>query len=292
MTISLGLLLTTLVLGLRHGIDWDHIAAITDISGSQESSRRGMWLSTVYAFGHASVVFVLGILAIGFAEQIPDGVDAAMERVVGATLVLLGIYVLVALARNGRDFRMQSRWMLVFRAIRRTTRWLRSRLRRADVEIVHEHPHAVGEHHDNRSADAGVPAQRQAVATRTGHRHLHRHAAPMPDDPFMTYGNATAFGVGMIHGVGAETPTQVMLFLAAAGVGGVGSGVVLLVVFLAGLLVSNTGIAVVSSFGFLRAGRNFLVYAVVSVLAGLLSLVVGGLFLFGRGQVLPAILGS
>ena len=38
----------------------------------------------------------------------------------------------------------------------------------------------------------------------------------------MNYGRRTAFGVGMIHGVGAETPTQVLIFLAAAGASGRG----------------------------------------------------------------------
>lgn len=292
MTIPLGLMFTTFVLGLRHGIDWDHIAAITDIAGTQETGQRGLWLSTVYALGHASVVLVLGVLAIGFAERLPARVDATMERVVGATLVLLGVYVLVALARNRRDFRMRSRWMVVFEAARRVTRWVRSQLRRPDIEIVHDHTHPVGDHHGGAAIRTDAAAQRPSIATRTAHRHTHRHAAPLPEDPFMNYSTVTAFGIGMIHGVGAETPTQVLIFLTAAGVGGVTSGMVLLVVFLAGLLASNTAIAVASSFGFLRAGRNFAVYAVVSAVAGLLSLAVGGLLLLGRGGMLPAILGS
>ena len=77
-----------------------------------------------------------------------------------------------------------------------------------------------------------------------------------------------------------------LIFLTAACVGGATSGMVLLVVFLAGLLTSNTAIAVASSFGFLRAGRNFAAYAVVSAVAGLLSLAVGGLLLLGRGGML------
>ena len=31
---DLGVLLTGLLLGIRHGIDWDHIAAITDITST------------------------------------------------------------------------------------------------------------------------------------------------------------------------------------------------------------------------------------------------------------------
>src|SRR3954470_14064327 len=36
---DLGILLTGLVLGIRHGIDWDHIAAITDITSTTASAN-------------------------------------------------------------------------------------------------------------------------------------------------------------------------------------------------------------------------------------------------------------
>ena len=114
----------------------------------------------------------------------------------------------------------------------------------------------------------------------------------MPDDPFMTYGRGTAFGVGMIHGVGAETPTQVLVFVAAAGAGGRVAGVLLLAAFIAGLLTSNTVIATTSTLGFLNAARSFAVYAGVAVLTGTFSLVIGSLFLFGRSTLLPAIFGG
>ena len=40
-----------------------------------------------------------------------------MERVVGVTLILLGVYVFTALVRHGREFRMRSRWMLIFSGV-------------------------------------------------------------------------------------------------------------------------------------------------------------------------------
>src|SRR3954463_6648014 len=101
---EVGLVLTALGFGFRHGVDWDHIAALTDITGSQDDTHRSMLLATLYALGHALVVFLLGVAAIVVGEQLPDSVDAVMERVVGVTLVVLGVYVLVALVRHGRDF--------------------------------------------------------------------------------------------------------------------------------------------------------------------------------------------
>ena len=49
-----------LVFGFRHGFDWDHIAALTDLTGSQATSRRSMWLATLYALGHAAMVNLIG----------------------------------------------------------------------------------------------------------------------------------------------------------------------------------------------------------------------------------------
>src|SRR2546421_9196414 len=108
-----GILVTAFGFGFRHGIDWDHIAALTDITGSLEDGRRSMVLATMYALGHALVVLALGVAAIVLAERLPPSIDAVMERVVGATLVLLGVYVVVSLVRHGREFRMRSRWMLI-----------------------------------------------------------------------------------------------------------------------------------------------------------------------------------
>jgi high-affinity nickel-transport protein len=275
----IGLLATAYWFGFRHGIDWDHIAALTDITGTQSTSRRSMVLATLYAVGHALVVLVLGLAAILLSEQLPDSVDLVMQRVVGVTLVALGVYVVVALVRHGRDFRMRSRWMLLFAALRRLLP------RRAEpIVIEHEHEHAAQEAHDH--AHVYVHA---GNADRGTHSHTHRHVAPLPDDPFPSYGRPTAFAVGMLHGVGAETPTQVLIFVTAAGVGGRRAGVMLLAAFLVGLLSSNTLIALASTYGFLGATKNWPVYAAVSVVTAVSSLAIGTLFLFGSADRLPAI---
>src|SRR5919108_3690792 len=139
---DLGVLITAFGLGFRHGIDWDHIAAITDITSSQDSPRAGLYFGTLYAAGHATVVFVIGVIAIVLGEKLPDSVDEVMTKVVGVTLLILGVYVFYALIKHGRDFRMRSRWMLVFSGVQRGYAWAREHVRRheeADVEHVHEH---------------------------------------------------------------------------------------------------------------------------------------------------------
>lgn len=298
-----GLVLTAFGFGFRHGIDWDHIAALTDITTSQEEPRRAMWFATLYALGHALVVFLLGFAVIVLAQRLPDGIDAVMERLVGATLVILGCYVFYALARHGRDFRMRSRWMLMFSGVRRGVHWLRRREGATSelVEIEHDHAHALADPHDlarqhehrRTRDDAGVlVGTGSESAALSDHRHRHRHVVPLPDDPFANYGRRTAFGIGMIHGIGAETPTQVLIFVTAAGAGGKGSGFLLLVAFLVGLVSSNSAVAFAGTFGFLGAARNFRLYAGVSCITALFSLVIGSILLLGSAALLPTMFGG
>jgi hypothetical protein len=283
--LGFGLLVTAFWLGVRHGIDWDHIAAITDITGTQEERRRAILFGTLYALGHALVVFVLGMVAILAGDLLPPNIDEFMGRVVGITLVLLGVYVFVSLIRHGRDFRLRSRWMLIFAGVRKGARWVRERVgvgarnggadQRPEPVEVEDRTAASFWHHGHHG--------------RPGHHH---HEVPERDEDFVGYGRGTAFGVGMLHGVGAETPTQVLIFLTAAGAGGKEVGVFVLLAFIVGLLASNSIITLGSAFGFLQASKNFGLYATVAVLTGLFSLVIGMLFLFGQESVLPAFFGG
>ena len=43
------------MLGFRHGFDYDHIAAISDISTVQERPWQAMRFSLMYALGHAAM---------------------------------------------------------------------------------------------------------------------------------------------------------------------------------------------------------------------------------------------
>ena len=260
-----------------------------------------MLLATLYALGHALVVLVLGAAAILLAARLPSAVDTTMARVVGATLVALGLYVFYALARERRAFRMRSRWMLVFAGVRRRVAGYGERsaasrswrsctttiIRRTECTIT------IMRSSSRRSPRPPTPPRRSPGPEHgRPHRHVHRHAGAMPDDPFVDYAPRTAFGIGMIHGVGAETPTQLLIFLTAAGAGGKGAGLLLLVCFLFGLVTSNSVVALAGTFGFLGAARNFRVYVVVSLATAIVSLSIGLLFLFGSSTALPALFGG
>jgi high-affinity nickel-transport protein len=326
---AVGLLATALVLGIRHGFDWDHLAAIADVTststtaevaedvheavherpgghmhghggvgeiaahdagarailaapdthphlaarsgddhagvGSAEAwtgahvpvtavhvdvgtqERRALALGSLYAVGHATAVAALGTLALLFGAVLPGWVDPIMGRVVGFTLLVLGVWVFVSLyqyVRHGREFRLRSRWMLVFDSVRYGWRRFQAWL------------------------------------------HGHEHVEPIE---MTSYGPKAAFGVGVIHGVGAETGTQVLLIAAIGGAAGQGLGIPMLAAFIVGLLISNSLVVLVTATGFIASRVRERLYVGVGVLAGAFSLVIGAVFLLDLQDALPAL---
>ncbi len=154
--------------------------------------------------------------------------------------------------------------------------------------IEHEHEHPVGEHHAHdfelEQETAGA-TRRTTVIPR--HSHRHRHVASLPDDPLPTYGGGVAVSVGMIHGIGFETPTQALVFVTAAGAGSRVAGLLVLACFLAGLLAANTVVTMASTFGLTGAGSRARLYTVASLVAAAASLALGVLYVFGRGDIMP-----
>jgi high-affinity nickel-transport protein len=298
--LDIGLLVTALTLGIRHGIDWDHIAAISDITSTTAAAeaaeesheldherdasqahahggaaemamhgpvhgppghhhdeqpltrrrvfgeeQRAILLGTLYALGHALVVAVLGLAALVFGAVLPAWVDPIMGRVVGITLLILGVWVFYSLyqyARHGSEFHLRSRWMLVFAWFRYGWRWLAARL------------------------------------------HGHTHVEPVE---MSSYGARTAFGVGMIHGIGAETGTQVLFIAAIGTAAGAGLGIPMLFAFIIGLLISNTAIVVITATGFVASQLRQRIYVGIGIVAGAFSLVVGAIFLLQAEDILP-----
>ena len=277
--LEIGLVATALALGFRHGFDWDHLAALSDIAASQQSRRRSMVLATMYALGHAAVAFAIGAAVILASAHVPEAVGGVMERLVGVTLVALGAWVIVSTMRNGRSTRMPSRGALVVGALGRVRR------RTKPVVIEHEHEHPVGEPHEHDHVHELVAVGPRSN-TRT-HRHRHRHVGALPDDPFPAYGGGVAVGIGAVHGIGFETPTQALVFVTAVGAGSRAAGLLVLACFLLGLVAANTVVALGSTFGLAGAGSRTRLYTVASLVTAAASLALGLLYVFGKGDVIP-----
>jgi hypothetical protein len=106
------------------------------------------------------------------------------------------------------------------------------------------------------------------VRVRTERRHRHAHTHPDLPAPYTV---GTTMTIGFVHGLGAETPTQVLAVAGGAGA---------LVPFIAGLAIGNSLIAglAVSTLSPQRA-------RLLNAAAALFSLVVGVPYLLGTSLV-------
>ncbi|QHN02830.1 hypothetical protein FTO74_05160 [Granulicella sp. WH15] len=243
-------LVSCALLGLRHGFDYDHLAAISDITSVQRGWREGMRLGLLYALGHALTVAVLGAAVIFLHLSLPAHLDAIGERLVGATLIVLAVYVFVAYLRR-----------------------------------------PAGEH-----AHAHIPRSRIALlvsGARYAHWRVRRLVEPERErpDPFsFKYDRSSVFVVGIIHGLGAETPSQLLLFLLAANLGGTSRGFFGLMSFIGGLLLMNT-LMTASAAGIVAESRQRAwVQTTVTSLTAVYSLVIGVVFLLGTSDKLPPLM--
>lgn len=228
------LLNSALLFGLRHGLDWDHIAAITDLTGSEQNSSKAFFNATSYILGHALVIIVLGVLIVLLGIRLPDYIDQIMEPVVGLTLILLGLYLLYSVIFRKKEFKLVSKWMLIF-------------------NLFHKN---ISHHHPKKHSEVGLK---------------------------------TAFFIGVAHGIGAETPTQVLLFITAAGVGGISIGMLMVTAFVLGLIISNTLITILSIKGYGKIKNNPRILLTLGALNGIFSLALGILLISGNSSILPSI---
>ena len=96
------LLLTGLVLGMRHAFDRDHVTAVTHFISLEPDPIKSAWFGFRWAMGHAVTVLALGSLILLLHLKLDPNFERYAELAVGITLVGLGIWRLLLLARERR----------------------------------------------------------------------------------------------------------------------------------------------------------------------------------------------
>jgi len=98
----IGLLGLGLILGLRHALDPDHIAAVSTIVSESRSVRRSSLIGTFWGLGHTMSLLIAGVLVIALKVQISDRVALWMEFAVALMLILLGLKAMLKPLRGWR----------------------------------------------------------------------------------------------------------------------------------------------------------------------------------------------
>jgi ABC-type nickel/cobalt efflux system permease component RcnA len=94
------ILLLGLLMGMRHAMEADHLAAVASLATRSRGVRGTVLRGAVWGLGHTLTLGLVGGLCLLLGAAIPERVAQALELSVGLMLVVLGTEVLWRLYRR------------------------------------------------------------------------------------------------------------------------------------------------------------------------------------------------
>lgn len=88
------------LLGARHALEPDHLAAVSTMAAHGSSRSDVLRVSAAWGAGHASLIFLAGILLTLLGWKMPPSLAERADTVVGLALVALGVRTLSSLRRD------------------------------------------------------------------------------------------------------------------------------------------------------------------------------------------------
>jgi ABC-type nickel/cobalt efflux system permease component RcnA len=147
------------------------------------------------------------------------------------------------------------------------------------ISVEHSHGHEHERDFELHDHAHGVKA------TDSSHRHVHKHELLLDNE---SISSPTAIGVGVLHGIGVETPTQIAIFVATTQATGKAGGLLILLFWVVGLILANSAIALLSIGANDWLRTHTVVYRVLAAIIGIVSVIVGILVLIEKDGILPA----
>lgn len=172
---DLVLLGTAFALGAVHTFEADHMAAVSAFVVRRPRVYEALGYGLRWALGHGGVILLVGTLLVLTRLALPESSGVLLERLVGASMVVLGGWVVL------------------------TARRLHAHTHRHDDGTVHTHLHA----HDRAVADG--------TGNRDGGREHAVHVEPHAE-PHAHHHAATAMGA--LHGLAGTAPAVALIPLA------------------------------------------------------------------------------
>jgi len=97
------ILIVSVLLGLRHASDPDHLAAVTTLIASEEErhrTRKAGIMGFLWGLGHGTTLVLIGLPLVLLNQYLPEIVGKIAEVAIGCIIVLLAIRLLVRWRRG------------------------------------------------------------------------------------------------------------------------------------------------------------------------------------------------
>jgi hypothetical protein len=170
------ILLMGFLLGMRHAMESDHVAAVASLVTRSPSMRESLRLGSMWGLGHTVTLFLFGSAVMLLDHMIPERLAMMLEFTVGIMLVMLGIDVV-------RRFMVER---VHFHAHRHADGTLH----------FHAHRHADNTNHDKLSHEHTHAASFPLRALLVGIMHGMAGSAALI---LLTLQTVQSFGMGLIY---------------------------------------------------------------------------------------------
>ncbi len=182
---DLSLLLLGFLIGMRHALEADHVAAVASLVTGNTSFKSTVLHGAVWGVGHTITLLVFGSVALIVDGIIPNDFARTLEFAVGIMLILLGIDVLYRLNKKRIHFHAHKH----------------------GEEVKHFHAHS---HDENKPHDQD--------------KHEHKHKEPFPKRALyigLMHGMAGSAALIILTLNTVETPLMALSYIAFFGIGSI-----------------------------------------------------------------------
>ena len=90
------------VLGLKHALDADHLAAVSTMAAERRSLLGSSMIGALWGIGHTLSLMIAGVLVVFLHFEISERAGKALEFGVGLMLIVLGVHALIRVARGAK----------------------------------------------------------------------------------------------------------------------------------------------------------------------------------------------
>src|ERR687894_1910168 len=97
------ILLVSLLLGLRHASDPDHLAAVTTLIASEKERdrvRKAGAMGFLWGLGHGTTLVLVGLPLVLLNQYLPEAVSKVAEFAIGCIIMLLAVRLLIRWRRG------------------------------------------------------------------------------------------------------------------------------------------------------------------------------------------------
>ena len=181
----LSILIFGFLLGLRHAVEADHVAAVASMATRSTSLAEGIRMGATWGMGHTLTLLLFGSIVIFSDSLIPETMALSLEFVVGIMLVALGVDVIYRMRKERIHFH------------------------------VHEHADGIKHFHAHSHANEGVHKE-------SAHKHEHKKRFPLRAlFVGMMHGMAGSAALIILTLQTVETPTMGFIYILIFGFGSV-----------------------------------------------------------------------